>query len=66
MNEENKKVYCKDCRYFSWLMTAISFQRICRAEKTKKRFGYKIGVSCEEKNQDFDCKDYKEKWYKSE
>ena len=55
---DEKKVYCKNCRHFSWLMTAISFQRICKAEKTKKRFGHTVGIPCIEKNQDYDCKDY--------
>ena len=58
------KVYCKDCKHFSWFLSISEFNEICGFETKRNFFGTKVGVPCIEKNQDFNCKDYKKKWYK--
>lgn len=56
-----KKVYCQGCKHYRVVITALGVNRICGAEKVLYIFGNKTGTPCEEKNQDFDCKDYKKK-----
>jgi hypothetical protein len=62
MNE--KQVYCKDCKHYSWFLSVRDFKRICGYEKKRNYFGETFGVPCIQKNKNFDCKDYRKKWYK--
>lgn len=59
-----KKVYCKDCKHYSWYLSIDNFNKICGFEKKKNYFGQKVGVPCIQKNYDFNCKDYQKKWYR--
>ena len=69
----NRKVYCKNCKYCKYREFAalgVNWGWFCRLEEiytidTVGNAGVDFSKSnCEDLNKDFNCLDYKRKWYK--
>ena len=60
------KVYCKNCKFVrvNRYSGQYTFIYECRNDPEYDPIGRAKHDFCEDKNSNFDCKEYKRKWYK--